>query len=160
MINDEDLEQGAAEGFSSKQSYVSKETEIALRDAKKKLAEMISRPSGQLNEVWLRMMADYWESKKLMEQTYGESQMAYGNLSKAAGYEEQNSILKDKIKIAEEEIKALENQNISSDEENNEVDELAETSRDKVTRSKMTKSDLEKEFERDRKKKNKVTFEN
>ena len=43
---------------------------------------------------------------------------------------------------------------------NNEVDELAETSRDKVTRSKMTKSDLEKEFERDRKKKNKVTFEN
>ena len=86
--------------------------------------------------------------------------MAYGNLSKAAGYEEQNSILKDKIKIAEEEIKALENQNISSDEENNEVDELAETSRDKVTRSKMTKSDLEKEFERDRKKKNKVTFEN
>ena len=55
-------------------SYVSDETEKALGEAKKKLNAILrkSKGAGQLNEVWLRMMVDYWESKKLMEQTYGE----------------------------------------------------------------------------------------
>ena len=71
----EDDEDDAKDG-KPKQSFVSAETEHALLNAKKKLSEVLhkTQAAGQLNEVWLRMMVDYWESKRLMEQTYGEHQ--------------------------------------------------------------------------------------
>lgn len=53
----------------AKQSFVSAETEQALKEAKRNLAIALSKSkaSDKLNQVWLRMMVDYWESKKNME---------------------------------------------------------------------------------------------
>lgn len=43
---------------------------------KKKLAAVLvnAKGGGKLSEVWIRMMVDYYENKKLVEQTYGEYQ--------------------------------------------------------------------------------------
>ena len=70
--------EGTLHGSSStnKRNFVSKETEKALRDMKKKLSDLLknSHTSGQYSEVWLRMMVDYYESRKVMEQSSGEYQ--------------------------------------------------------------------------------------
>ena len=57
-------------------SFVTQKTEEALAETKEKLAAVLRNKSevNKLNQVWLRMMVDYWESKKLMEQTFGEYQ--------------------------------------------------------------------------------------
>ena len=72
LIVEEDDNEDTKKKFSSersKPSFVSAETDKALLDSQKKLAEVISKSkaAGQLNEVWLRMMVDYWESKRLVE---------------------------------------------------------------------------------------------
>lgn len=45
---------------------------------KSKLAQTLStsKKNGKLSEVWIRMMLDYYENKKQIEQTYGELQAA------------------------------------------------------------------------------------
>ena len=47
-----------------------------LNETKYKLAKLMQNKNEvkKLTQVWLRMMVDYWESKRLMEQTFGEYQ--------------------------------------------------------------------------------------
>ena len=35
-----------------------------------------SKVTDKLNTMWLRMMVDYWESKRVMEQAHGEYKIA------------------------------------------------------------------------------------
>ena len=66
---------------------VSAETMSSLKDAKRKLAFCLknSNGSGQQGEVWLRMMVDYWENKRLMEQSYNEYHLAVSSQQHSTG---------------------------------------------------------------------------
>ena len=57
-------------------SFVTEKTMNELNETKYKLAKLMQNKNEvkKLTQVWLRMMVDYWESKKLMEQTFGEYQ--------------------------------------------------------------------------------------
>ena len=61
-------------GKEIKHNYVSKETELSLKEVKQSLAATIkkSKASSHLPEVWIRMMVDFYEGKKVMEQFMGE----------------------------------------------------------------------------------------
>ena len=59
-----------------KVSFVTEKTMNELNETKYKLAKLMQNKNEvkKLTQVWLRMMVDYWESKRLMEQTFGEYQ--------------------------------------------------------------------------------------
>ena len=61
-----------------KKVYVSQSTIRSLEEAKKNLHKLqkYKKTTEEVNEVWYRMMVDYWESRYYIEQMHGERDAA------------------------------------------------------------------------------------
>ena len=106
---------------------MSAETLKALTDAKKALTKLQrqNRKSGQTgNEVWFRMMVDYWESRYYIEQTHGEREQARKELEEQMAIQAQQEEEQRLAREAEEKDREAQNlssnlESISSDDDEN-----------------------------------------